>query len=128
MKRMMVLVLCILILLSGCGMERAKVFDTEKEIVGITFHRYRYGEYVDAEVAPENLAEVTYWLSTFKVGGKADLDDLPTGVSNLTEITVFYADGTAVRQGEDLAEIDGQFYFVTRELMEDDWYWKYIPQ
>lgn len=128
MKRVAGLVLCVLLLLSGCGMERARVFDTEKEIVGITFHRYLYGEYIDAEVAPENLAEVTYWLSTFKVGGKVDLNNLPTGIDTTDEITVFYADGSKVRQKLDITGADGQFYLTTREWMGDDWYWTHIPQ
>lgn len=94
------------------------VFNTEN-IVGILFYGY-YGGGTGSAVPAEHMAEITKWLSSFTVGEPVP-ELLPPG-TNTYFIEIAYADGTVIKQGLDVAEVDGvEYYTVHGQAPECYW-------
>lgn len=84
------------------------VFNTQN-IVSILFYGY-YGGGKGSAVPAEHMAEITKWLASFTVGEQSP-ELLPPG-TNTYYIEIAYADGTVIKQGLDIAEVDGIAYYT----------------
>ena len=82
------------------------VFKTEN-IAAITFYGY-YGSGTGSKVPDAYMQEITDWLATFSIGEKAS-EPLPPG-TNTYFVEIEYRDGTVIKQGMDIAELDGISY------------------
>ena len=94
------------------------VFNTQN-IVSILFYGY-YGGGKGSAVPAEHMVEITKWLASFTVGEQSP-ELLPPG-TNTYFIEIAYADGTVIKQGLDVAEIDGIAYY-TVHAQTPECYW-----
>ena len=97
------------------------VFNTQN-IVSILFYGY-YGGGKGSAVPAEHMAEITKWLASFTVGEQVP-ELLPPG-TNTYFIEIAYADGTVIKQGLDVAEIDGIAYY-TVHAQTPECYWDIV--
>lgn len=82
----------------------------------ITFYAY-YGQGKGSDVPDENMTEIINWLGTFSVDKKAD-EILPPG-SNTYYVEIEYLDGTIVKEGLDVIQVDGISYYVKSDPTPD---------
>lgn len=122
MKRILALLLCALLILSGCGQDKAagsKVFDTDREIKSIVFETTINGR-KEIPVPEEYLPEVIEWLGSFTVGKQVG-DSLSPG-TNATRVTIVYADGTSMESALDTVTVGRKTYYTEEANMPDAWY------
>jgi len=98
MKRYLCILICALLLLSGCGAKSdpnigKTIFDTEKEITKIEFHTTVNNRGM-VTVPDEYMAEIIDWLGTLKITEKNTRGTWAPGTGS-TEVTICYADGTS---------------------------------
>ena len=94
----------------------AAVFDTEN-IYRITFYS-RYGRGKVRDVPDVDKKAVTRWLKTFTIKEKVS-GLLPPG-TNTYHVEIEYLDGTIVKQGLDVIEVNGEQYYI--EHTADSYY------
>ena len=98
MKRIAGLLLCAILLFSGCSTHGTKndpnigkqVFDTSKEIVGIEYST-NINDLGLFAIPAEHLEEMIEWLGTFTISNAVDTWT-PGGYYH--EVTIHYADGS----------------------------------
>ena len=91
---------------------------------GITFYCYG-GSGKGSEVPACHMAEITNWLRTFTINKEVD-DLLPPG-TNFYVVKIEYADGTILKSGLDVIEVDEGSYYVKHEDYPDC-FWNIISQ
>ncbi len=91
------------------------VFNT-KNIKRITFYAY-YGQGKGSQVPAGKMSEITAWLGTFSIDKEVD-DMLPPG-TNTYYVEIEYLDGTIVKEGLDVIEVDGISYYVKHATYPD---------
>ncbi len=84
------------------------IFNTNN-IKRISFYSY-YGQGNGSSVPDENMTEIIEWLGTFSIDKKAE-EMLPPG-TNTNYVEIEYLDGTVVKEGLDVIEVDGILYYV----------------
>ena len=93
----------------------ARIFNIQN-IKRITFYAY-FGK---SEVPAENISEFTTWLGTFTIDKKAE-DELPPG-TNTYYVEIEYLDGTTVKEGLDVIEVDGTAYYLKHAKYPDSFF------
>ena len=91
------------------------IFNT-KDIKRITFYAY-YGQGKGSQVPAGKMSEITAWLGTFSLDNEVD-DILPPG-TNTYHVEIEYLDGTIVKEGLDVIEVDGISYYVKHATYPD---------
>ena len=143
-RKLLILILCVIILLSFAACDKNttdnspsnenssseevmndieendtpgddSIFNT-KNINRITFYAY-YGYGKGSDVPAENMSEITTWLGTFTIDKEVD-DILPPG-TNTYYVEIEYLDGTIVKKGLDVIEVDGISYYVKHAIYPD---------
>ncbi len=92
------------------------VFQT-KNIESITFYAY-YGEGKGSKVPAEKLSEYITWLGTFTIDKKAEDGMLPPG-TNTYFVEIEYLDGTVIKRGLDVIDVDGTAYYLGHAAYPD---------
>ena len=129
-KKLLSVILCGLMLFSlvACkGEDTAKtygklfdvypsVFVTEN-ITSITFYAY-YGEGKGSKVSKEYMDEIINWLNSFTINREATDDDVLDG-TNTYYVEIEYSDGTIIKEGLDIIQIDGTRYLLEKETYPD---------
>ena len=95
----------------------ARIFNTEN-IKRIILHVF--GEEKGSEVPAENISEFTAWLGTFAIDKEAE-DILPPGINNYY-VEIEYLDGTTVKEGLDVIEVDGTAYYLKHAKYPDSFF------
>ncbi|MBR0026668.1 MAG: hypothetical protein IJP37_05870 [Clostridia bacterium] len=124
MKKWLAVLLTVVCVLSavGCsvnGIQGEPVFATEN-ISRILF----FGQPDEERKIPVKepyLAEITEWLSTFRIGDKVKGDALPPG-SNSYSVRIEYSDGTFVENGLSTVTRDGVTYEIEKGETPDCWF------
>jgi len=117
MKKWIALVLALVCVLGlvGCSTSKVdkntQVFKTEN-ITRITFYTLPNGDN-GFEVPSEYMAEITAWLGSFTIDGKADKALAPG--SNSVSVEIEYADGTIVKNGLSTTKVDGVTYYMKHD-------------
>lgn len=105
-------------------LETAKAIFNTENIKSVTLYVNHGGG--EGKVVPDAaLSEMIDWLDTFVIDQKAE-DPIPPG-TNYYYVKIEYLDGTAIKQGLDLVEIDGCAYYVTYGEAPDC-FWENLPE
>ena len=127
MKKLSVLIfiLTFLILFSSCTVSKSdggtnkndesQIFNTDN-IKSITFYSY-YGQENGIRVPDEDMQAITNWLSTFVIDKEVD-EPLPPGTNNYY-VEIEYSDGTKVKEGIDVVEINDTAYYIKHAALPD---------
>ncbi|MBE7065079.1 MAG: hypothetical protein E7384_04605 [Ruminococcaceae bacterium] len=100
-----------------------KLFDTypsvfvTENITSITFYAY-YGEGKGSKVPTENMTEIINWLDSFTIDRVATDEDILDG-TNTRFVEIEYSDGTIIKEGLDIINIDGTRYLLKKEPYPD---------
>ena len=126
-KRLFVLILSVALLFSVSACDKDKSHDTlfdtypsvfvTENITRITFYGY-YGSGAGKIVSSENMDEITSWLDSFTIDREANDEDIVPG-TNTYYVKIEYSDGTVIKEGLDLINIDGIRYLVKKDKRPD---------
>lgn len=95
---------------NGTNNQEIAIFNT-KNIKRITFYAY-YGSGKGSDVPAEHLGEITTWLNSFKIDTDREFPDLVPPGTNTIHVEIEYLDGTVVKEGLDMATVDGITYYI----------------
>ena len=93
------------------------VFNTEN-IKRITFYGY-YGAGKGNVVPAAYISEITNWLDSFSID--REVDEILYG-ANTYYIEIEYLDGTVIKEGLDIIEVNGVSYFLKKDPYPDCFY------
>jgi len=124
MRKWLVFLLTAVCILSvvGCsarGIQGQPVFETENISRILVFGQP--DEERKIPVKEPYLAEITEWISSFRIGDKVKGDALPPG-SNSYSVRIEYTDGTFVENGLSTITIDGVTYEIEKSETPDCWF------
>lgn len=125
MKKILALVLAALMALSlgACAITDENtgvyVFDAEN-ITRITVFSY-FGEGTGCDVPEADMEEYTAWLASFKTGSRLYTDTIPADANTIC-VEIEYEDGTVIKKGIEVLEIDGYGYYLEYDTPPSTFY------
>ncbi len=87
------------------------VFKTDN-VERITFYAY-YGYGIGSDVPDEHLDEIITWLNSFKVDSDRKAPEVVPPGTNTIYVEFEYSDGSIVKCGMDITEINGVTYYIS---------------